>query len=84
VHEAATHAVPIVRPQRGFRWSDDGVTLDILAPSLPVLADIGDDINENSSVAMLHYSDFRELFNTARYVTNVAATNRLDTSALDR
>jgi hypothetical protein len=35
-------------------------------------------------VAMLHYNDFRELFNTARYVTNVAATNRLDASALDR
>jgi hypothetical protein len=38
-HEAATHGVAIVRPQRGFRWSDDGVTLDILAPSLPALAD---------------------------------------------
>jgi competence protein ComEC len=62
VHEAATHGVQIVRPQRGYRWSDDGVTLDILAPSLPVLADTGDDINENSIVAMLHYNDFRELF----------------------
>jgi hypothetical protein len=25
MHEAATHGVQIVRPQRGFRWSDDGV-----------------------------------------------------------
>ena len=41
---------------------DDGVTLDILAPSLPMLADTGDDVNENSIVAMLHYNDFRELF----------------------
>jgi competence protein ComEC len=41
---------------------DDGVTLDILAPSLPVLADTGDDVNENSIVAMLRYNDFRELF----------------------
>jgi len=62
MHEAAAHGVVIVRPQRGYRWSDDGVTLDILAPSLPVLADTGDDINENSIVAMLHYGDFRELF----------------------
>jgi beta-lactamase superfamily II metal-dependent hydrolase len=51
MHEAATHNVQIVRPQRGYRWSDDGVTLDILAPSMPVLADTGDDINENSVVA---------------------------------
>jgi beta-lactamase superfamily II metal-dependent hydrolase len=44
--EAATHGVQIVRPQRGYRWSDDGVMLDILAPALP----------------MLHYNGFRELF----------------------
>jgi competence protein ComEC len=62
MHEAATHGVQIVRPQRGYQWTDDGITLDILAPSLPVLADTGDDINENSIVAMLHYNDFRELF----------------------
>ena len=62
MHEAATHGVTIVRPQRGYVWSDDGVTLTILAPSIPVLADTGDDINENSIVAMLHYNDFRELF----------------------
>jgi competence protein ComEC len=62
MHEAATHGVRIVRPQRGYRWTDDGVTLDILAPSLPMLADTGDDVNENSIVAMLHYNDFRELF----------------------
>ncbi len=62
MHEAETHGVLIIRPQRGYHWSDDGVALDILAPSLPVLADTGDDINENSIVAMLHYNDFRELF----------------------
>jgi hypothetical protein len=62
MHEAATHGVSVVRPQRGYRWMDDGVTLDILAPSMPVLADTGDDINENSIVAMLHYGGFRELF----------------------
>jgi hypothetical protein len=36
--------------------------LDILAPSLPMLDDTGDDVNENSIVAMLHYNGFRELF----------------------
>jgi beta-lactamase superfamily II metal-dependent hydrolase len=59
MHEAATRGVLVVRPQRGCRWTDDGVAIDILAPSLPVLADTGDDINENSIVAMLHYKDFR-------------------------
>jgi competence protein ComEC len=62
MHEAATRGILVVRPQRGYRWTDDGVAIDILAPSLPILADTGDDINENSIVAMLHYKDFRELF----------------------
>jgi beta-lactamase superfamily II metal-dependent hydrolase len=42
MHEAATHGVQIVRPQRGYHWTGDGVTLDILAPSLPILADAGE------------------------------------------
>jgi competence protein ComEC len=62
MREAAAHGVAVVRPQPGFRWTDDGVTLDVLAPSLPMLADTGDDVNENSIVAMLHYNNFRELF----------------------
>jgi competence protein ComEC len=46
-----------------MRWSaGDGVSLDILAPSMPFLADTGDDVNENSIVAMLQYRNFRELF----------------------
>jgi beta-lactamase superfamily II metal-dependent hydrolase len=50
-----------------MRWSsDDGVTLDILAPSLPILADTGDDVTENSIVTRLTYRAgarvFRELF----------------------
>lgn len=63
ISAAHTHGVPIVLARRGMRWkTDDGVTLDILAPSLPFLADTGDDVNENSIVVMLHYHDFRELF----------------------
>jgi beta-lactamase superfamily II metal-dependent hydrolase len=46
-----------------MRWiSGDGVTLDVLAPSEPFLADTGDDVNENSIVVMLHSGRFRELF----------------------
>jgi competence protein ComEC len=64
---ARAHAVPIVVARRGMRWtSGDGVTLDILAPSSPFLADTGDDVNENSVVTRLTYFDgsrtFRELF----------------------
>ena len=46
-----------------MRWtSSDGVTFDVLSPSLPFLVDTGDDVNENSIVVMLHYHGFRELF----------------------
>jgi competence protein ComEC len=60
---AHTHSVPIVIARRGMRWSSgDGVTLDVLAPSMPFLADTGDDINENSIVVILRYRKYRELF----------------------
>jgi hypothetical protein len=53
---ARTHAIPIVRAQRGMRWnSGDDVSLNILAPSPPMLVDTGDDINENSIVTRLTY-----------------------------
>ncbi len=56
VASAHRHHVPIVIARRGMRWSSgDGVVRRILlAPSLPFLADTGDDVNENSIVAMLH------------------------------
>jgi competence protein ComEC len=57
------HRVPVVLARRGMRWaSGDGVTINILAPSIPFLADTGDDVNENSVVALLEYRGFRELF----------------------
>ena len=63
IAEAHLHDVPVVLARRGMRWtSSDGVTLDVLAPSLPFLADTGDDVNENSIVVMLYYRGFRELF----------------------
>jgi beta-lactamase superfamily II metal-dependent hydrolase len=46
-----------------MQWtSGDGVTLEVLAPSMPFLADTGDDVNENSIVAMWRADGFRELF----------------------
>jgi competence protein ComEC len=68
IASAYEHNVPIVLARRGMQWqSGDGVTLDVLAPSLPFLADTGDDVNENSIVVMLHArtsrnQTFRELF----------------------
>jgi competence protein ComEC len=64
---AHAHSVPIVVARREMRWtSGDGVTLDILAPSTPFLAETGDDVNENSIITRLSYNDgsriFRELF----------------------
>ena len=48
---AHAHRAPIVLPRRRMRWmSGDGVTLDILSPEMPFLADTGDDLNENSIV----------------------------------
>jgi competence protein ComEC len=63
VESAHAHSLPIVIARRGMRWSSgDFLTLDVLAPSLPFLADTGDDVNENSIVVMLSYRGFRELF----------------------
>jgi competence protein ComEC len=60
---ARAHHVPIVLARRGMRWSSgDGVTLDVLAPAMPFLADTGDDVNENSIVVMLRTKIFSELF----------------------
>ena len=65
---ARAHQVPVVVAQPSMRWpSGDGVVLDVLAPVRPFLADTGDDVNENSIVAMLHYRrpdgrEFQALF----------------------
>jgi competence protein ComEC len=63
IASAHAHRVPIVLARRGMQWvSGDGVTLDVLAPSMPFLADTGDDVNENSIVVMLRADGFCELF----------------------
>lgn len=63
VTAAHEHGVPIILARRGMRWkTEDGVVVNVLAPSTPFLTDTGDDVNENSIVVMLRYRDFRELF----------------------
>jgi competence protein ComEC len=55
--------VLIVYPQAGGDWrSDDGLMLHFLGPSLPLIADSRNDINENSIAFILHYRSFCMLF----------------------
>ncbi len=56
VAAARSHGIPIVLVRRGMHYAtDDGVTLDALAPEEPLLADGKNDVNENSVVLMLRY-----------------------------
>jgi DNA internalization-related competence protein ComEC/Rec2 len=53
---AGERGVPVRVVRSGMRWqTDDGVVLDVLAPSEPFLAETGDDVNENSIVVRLSY-----------------------------
>ena len=55
--------MPVVYPRAGSRWRfDDGVTLDFLGPSLPLIANSRNDINENSVAFTLRYRAFCMLF----------------------
>ena len=63
VHEAARHHVPRFIAHDGQTISfDDGVTLQILAPFLPLFRNGKNDINENSIVVLLSYRGVRMLF----------------------
>ena len=47
---AHSHGVQIVLARRGMRWiSGDGVTLDVLAPAMPFLADTGNDVKRSNA-----------------------------------
>jgi len=53
---ARERGVPVRVVRAGMRWArDDGVVLDVLAPSDPPLADTGDAINENSIALRLSH-----------------------------
>ncbi len=61
--EARAWRIPIVYPRAGLRWqSDDGVSLEFLGPSLPLIARTRNDINENSIAFLLRYGTFCMLF----------------------
>ena len=51
---ARERGVPIVYPRAGMEWrTDDGITLHFLGPSLPLIANSRNDINENSIAFIL-------------------------------
>jgi competence protein ComEC len=55
--------VPIVYPRAGAEWrASDGVSLHFLGPSLPLIANSHNDINENSVTFTLRYKSFCMLF----------------------
>ncbi|MBV8372614.1 MAG: MBL fold metallo-hydrolase, partial [Candidatus Eremiobacteraeota bacterium] len=60
---ARAQDVPVVFPRAGARWKlDDGVALSFLGPSLPLIANSRNDINENSVAFTLRYGRFCMLF----------------------
>ncbi|HTU80833.1 MAG TPA: DNA internalization-related competence protein ComEC/Rec2 [Candidatus Acidoferrales bacterium] len=60
---ARAEGVPIVYPRAGTQWrTDDGVALRFLGPSLPLIANSRNDINENSIAFTLRYKSFCMLF----------------------
>jgi competence protein ComEC len=60
---ARAQGVPIVYPRAGMEWrTDDGLTLHFIGPSLPLVANSRNDINENSVAFVLRYRSFCMLF----------------------
>jgi competence protein ComEC len=58
----ASHT-PILLPRAGSRWStDDGVRIEFIGPSLPLIANTRNDINENSLAFVLRYRSFCMVF----------------------
>jgi competence protein ComEC len=60
---ARAQGVPIVYPHAGDEWrTADGVVLHFLGPSLPLIENSHNDINENSVAFTLRYKSFCMLF----------------------
>jgi len=60
---ARERGVPIVYPRGGTVWTtDDGVTFRFYSPTLPLLTNTRNDINNNSLVFRLEYGRTRMLF----------------------
>ncbi|HEY1428639.1 MAG TPA: DNA internalization-related competence protein ComEC/Rec2 [Candidatus Tumulicola sp.] len=63
VDTARGHGVPILLPRAGASWyTDDGVRLQFIGPSLPLVANTRNDINENSLAFVLRYRAFCMVF----------------------
>jgi competence protein ComEC len=60
---ARAQGLPVVYPRAGEEWrTDDGITLHFIGPSLPLIANSRNDINENSIAFILRYKAFCMLF----------------------
>jgi competence protein ComEC len=60
---ARSQTLPMIYPRAGAKWrTDDGVMLDFLGPSLPLISNSRNDINENSIAFTLRYKSFCMLF----------------------
>ena len=60
---ARGEGVPVAYPRAGMQWTTgDGVAVRFLGPSLPLIANSRNDINENSVAFTLRYGSFCMLF----------------------
>ncbi|HEY1682496.1 MAG TPA: DNA internalization-related competence protein ComEC/Rec2 [Candidatus Tumulicola sp.] len=63
VATARAKSIPILLPRSGSSWStDDGVRIQFIGPSLPLVANTKNNINENSLAFTLRYGTFCMLF----------------------
>jgi competence protein ComEC len=63
IDTAHSSHTPILLPRAGSTWStDDGVHLQFIGPSLPLIANTRNDINENSLAFVLRYHSFCMVF----------------------
>jgi competence protein ComEC len=63
VDTARAKSIPILLPRAGMVWTtDDGVRIQFIGPSLPLVANTKNNINENSLAFTLRYGNFCMLF----------------------
>lgn len=63
VDTARAKSIPILFPRAGMVWTtDDGVRIQFIGPSLPLVANTKNNINENSLAFTLRYGNFCMLF----------------------
>jgi competence protein ComEC len=63
IETAQSLRTPVLLPRAGSTWStDDGVRIEFIGPSLPLIAKTRNDINENSLAFVLRYARFCMVF----------------------